>query len=312
MTETCDTLHVMQKDQMKWDDLRVFLQVARNSRLVAAGKVLGMDPATVGRRVSALEAALGAKLFDRSPQGYELTEAGRNLVEHAQGMESIASVAREDVGGSSDRLSGVVRIGAPDGVSNYLLTEATAALGRDNPDLKIQIVALPQMFSLSRREADLAIAVSPPAAGRLKVRKVADYRLHLYGARQMVEALGPVERRADLEGTPCIGYISDMIFDKELDYAAVMGQERDPCLASNSLIVQLRWTLAGHGLCILPDFVAGEHPELVQVLPDRIDLTRSYYLVRHQDDDRIARVNRAAELVVDYLRTKLGALNRKT
>ncbi len=302
----------MQKDQMKWDDLRVFLQVARNSRLVAAGKVLGMDPATVGRRISALETALGAKLFDRSPQGYELTEAGRNLVEHAQGMESIASVAREDVGGSSDRLSGAVRIGAPDGVSNYLLTEATAALGRDNPDLKIQIVALPQMFSLSRREADLAVAVSPPAAGRLKVRKIADYRLHLYGARELLDRLGPITTRADLHDTACIGYISDMIFDKQLDYAAVTGQDRDPCLASNSLIVQLRWTIAGHGLCILPDFVAREHPCLVRVLPDEIDLTRSYYLVRHQDDDRIARVNRAADLVVQYLRASLGELARAT
>ncbi len=300
----------MQKSQMKWDDLRVFLQVARNTRLVAAGKVLGMDPATVGRRISALEDALGAKLFDRSPQGYDLTDTGRKLVEHAQGMESIASVAREDVGGSSDRLSGVVRIGAPDGVSNYLLTEATAALGRENPDLKIQIVALPQMFSLSRREADLAIAVSPPAAGRLKVRKVADYRLHLYGARDLLARLGPVRSREDLQDTACIGYISDMIFDKELDYASVLGGEREACLASNSLIVQLRWTLGGHGLCILPDFVAQEYDNLVQVLPDEIDLTRSYYLVRHQDDDRIARVNRVADMVVEYLRGALGSIGR--
>lgn len=300
----------MQKSQMKWDDLRVFLQVARNSRLVAAGRVLGMDPATVGRRVSALESALGAKLFDRSPQGYDLTEAGRKLIEHAQGMESIASIAGEDVGGSSDSLSGVVRIGAPDGVSNYLLTEATAMLGRENPDLKIQIVALPQMFSLSRREADLAVAVSPPAAGRLKVRKVADYRLHLYGDRDVVAALGNIQTREDLRAMPCIGYISDMIFDKELDYGAIIGTEREPCLASNSLIVQLRWTVGGHGLCILPDFVAAEYDNLVQVLPEQIDLTRSYYLVRHQDDDRIARINRVADMVVEYLRGKLGALNR--
>jgi len=302
----------MQKDQMKWDDLRVFLQVARNSRLVAAGKVLGMDPATVGRRITALETALGAKLFDRSPLGYNLTETGRSLVEHAQGMENIASVAREDVGGSSDRLSGAVRIGAPDGVSNYLLTEATATLGRDNPDLKIQIVALPQMFSLSRREADLAIAVSTPAAGRLKVRKIADYHLHLYGQRAFVAGLGRIADRAALEDVPCIGYISDMIFDKELDYANVMGQEREPYLASNSLIVQLHWALDGHGLCILPDFVAAGYPDLIQVLPGEIDLTRSYYLVRHQDDDRIERVNRMAELVVDYLRMKLGALECTT
>ena len=96
-------------------------------------------------------------------------------------MESQASAAAEEVGGQADRLSGTVRIGAPDGVSNYLLIDACDALSRDNPDLQVQVVALPRMFSLSKREADLAITVSPPTAGRLTVRKIADYRLRLYG-----------------------------------------------------------------------------------------------------------------------------------
>ncbi len=297
----------MEKGQMKWDDLRVFLHVARMSRLVVAGQVLGMDPATVGRRISALEEALGSKLFDRSPQGYSLTDAGRNLVDHAQGMENIASVAQQDVGGQSDRLSGIVRIGAPDGVANYLLTEAMAELCRDNPDLKIQIVALPRNFSLSRREADLAVAVSSPSTGRLKVQKIGDYKLHLYGARGLLETLGDVQKRADLSNVPCIGYISDMIFDKELDYLSVLKQDNDPRLTSNSLIVQLRWALAGDGICILPDFLAAEYPDLVQILPEKITLTRGFYLLRHQDDNRITRINRAAELVVKHLR---GALHR--
>ncbi len=296
---------------MKWDDLRVFLQVARLNRLVVAAKGLGMDAATVGRRITALENALGAKLFDRSPQGYELTEAGRNLVEHAQGIESIASVAQEDVGGHADRLSGVVRIGAPDGISNYLLTEATAELSRDNPDLRIQIVALPRVFSLSQREADLALTVSPPTAGRLKVRKIADYNLHLYGTKELV-AKHNVQKRKDIAEVPLIGYISDMIFDKELDYLSTIGQDRGAKLTSNSLIVQLRWTLAGHGVCILPDFVAHEYPDLVSILPDVTHLTRSFYLVRHQDDDRIARINRAADVVAAHLRSALSILNRET
>ncbi len=293
---------------MKWDDLRVFLQVARMSRLVVAGQVLGMDPATVGRRISTLEEALGSKLFDRSPQGYSLTDAGRNLVDHAQGMESIASVAQQDVGGRSDRLSGIVRIGAPDGVANYLLTEAMAELCRDNPDLKIQIVALPRNFSLSRREADLAVAVSSPSTGRLKVQKIGDYKLHLYGARGLLETLGDVQKRADLSNVPCIGYISDMIFDKELDYLSILKQDKDPRLTSNSLIVQLRWTLAGDGICILPDFLTAEYPDLVQILPEKIALTRGFYLLRHQDDNRITRINRAAELVVKHLRKTLHQL----
>ena len=99
-----------------------------------------------GGAIAALEEALGARLFDRSPQGYALTEAGRGLLGHAQAMEAMARAAAEEVGGQPDRLSGTVRIGAPDGVSNYLLIDACDALSRDNPDLQVQVVALPRMF----------------------------------------------------------------------------------------------------------------------------------------------------------------------
>lgn len=296
----------MQKSALKWDDLRVFLAVARQTRLLAAGRTLGLDPATVGRRIAALEEALGSKFFDRSPHGYALTEAGRSLLVHAQAMESVAAAAVEDAGGQFDSLSGTVRIGAPDGVSNYLLIGACDRLSRDNPDLQVQVVALPRMFSLSKREADLAITVSPPTAGRLTVRKIADYRLRLYGRRDLIEARGPIASMDDLEGLRGVGYISDMIFDKELDYYALLGRAAEPALTSNSLIMQLRWTLRGCGLCILPDFVACEHPELAVVLPEDIRLTRAFYLIRHQDDARVARINRMADVVVDWMRDALA------
>jgi DNA-binding transcriptional LysR family regulator len=296
----------MHKDTMRWDDLRVFLAVARHGRLQAAARVLGLDPTTAGRRVAALEAALGAPLFDRSPEGYALTEAGRDLLVHAQAMESRASAAAGEVGGQSGRLDGTVRIGAPDGASNYLLLDACDALSRDNPELQVQVVALPRLFAISKREADLAITVAPPSAGRLTVRKIADYRLRLYARADLAAALGPVRGMADLRDTRGIGYISDMILDRELDYYALLGRENEPALTSNSLIMQLRWCLRGCGVCILPDFVAREHPELAVLLPDDVRLTRAFYLVRHQDDARVARINRMAEVVVDRMRAALA------
>ena len=295
----------MQKTALRWDDLRLFLAVARHGRLVSAGRVTGLDPATLGRRIGALEEALGAKLFDRSPQGYALTEAGRGLIDHAQAMESMAAAAAAEVGGHADRLTGTVRIGAPDGFANYLLIDACDALSRENPNLQVQVVALPRMFSLSKREADLAIGVSPPSAGRLTVRKIADYHLRLYAERRLAARLGPLKGIADLRDVRGIGYISDMIFDKELDYYALLGRQSEPALTSNSLITQLRWCVRGAGVCILPDFVAREHAEIVPVLPGEIALTRSFYLIRHQDDARVARVNRLAEAVVTHVRALL-------
>jgi DNA-binding transcriptional LysR family regulator len=296
----------MQKGALKWDDLRVFLAVARHSRLLTAGRTLDLDPATVGRRIGALEQALGAVLFDRSPQGYAITEAGRSLQVHAQAMEMHAAAAAQDLGGEAERLSGAVRIGAPDGVSNYLLVDACDAISRDNPDLQVQVVALSRMFSLSKREADVAITVAPPSAGRLTVRRIADYRLHFYARRDLVESLGPVRDLRDLKDVRGIGYISDMIFDRELDYYALSGREHEPALTSNSLMVQLHWCLHGVGVCILPDFVAREHPELVAVLPGEVRFTRAFFLVRHQDDARVARVNRLAEIVVDWMQQALA------
>jgi DNA-binding transcriptional LysR family regulator len=161
------------------------------------------------------------------------------------------------------------------------------------------------MFSLSKREADLAITVSPPSAGRLTVRKIADYRLRLYARSDVVAAAGPVRGLDDLHGVRGIGYISDMIFDKELDYYSLLGRESEPALTSNSLIMQLRWCLRGCGLCILPDFVAQEHAELEVVLPEEIRLMRAFYLVRHQDDARVARVNRMADVIVEWMRSAL-------
>jgi DNA-binding transcriptional LysR family regulator len=296
----------MQKGTMRWDDLRVFLAVARRGRLQAAGRALGLDPTTAGRRITALERALGAKLFDRAADGYALTEAGRGLLAHAEAMEGVARAAAAEAAGEPERLAGTVRIGAPDGVSNYLLVDACDALSRDNPDLQVQVVAMPRIFSLSKREADLTITVAPPAAGRLTVHKVADYHLGLYARADLVAPLGEVRTMADLAGIRGIGYISDMIFDQQLDYYALLGREGDPALTSNSLIMQLRWCLRGAGICMLPEFVAREHPELTALLPEDVRLTRAFYLVRHQDDARVARINRLAEVVVDWMRAALA------
>lgn len=295
---------------MKWDDLRIFLALARQSRLMSAGKSLGLDPATVSRRITVLEEAMGTQLFERSPQGYMLTNAGRSLIAHAQAMEANAAAAHDDLGGTVAELAGTVRIGAPDGVLSYLLTDACELLSRENPDLQIQVVALPRTFQFSKRDADLAITASPPTAGRLTVHKISDYRLGLYARPDLVKRSGSLRSLADLNDLRGIGYISDMVFDRELDYFAFLGRDREPELTSNSLIVQLHWCLKGAGFCVLPDFVAREHSGLQLVLPEDIRLTRSFYLIRHQDDARSGRINRIAEVIVACMTRALEGRDR--
>ena len=280
-----------------WDDLKVFLAVARSESLSGAGKALRLDPATVGRRISKLEDAMAARLFARSPQGYALTEEGGRLLSHAVRVEQAVAEAMEEVKGEGG-LTGQVRIGAPDGAANYLLPQVVARICDDNPGLEVQIVALPRVFNLSKREADMAIAVSRPEAGRLTVQKIADYRLSLAAAQVYLDRHPPIRTLADLRGHRMIGYIPDLIFDKELDYLAEAGVET-VALASNSVSVQFNWVRTGAGLAIVHDFALPSAPGVVRILPGELSLTRSFYLIRHADDRRVERLNRFAALLAE-------------
>ncbi|MCA3486498.1 MAG: LysR family transcriptional regulator [Rhodobacter sp.] len=296
-----------------WDDLRVFLAVVRAESLSAAGKALRLDPATVGRRIVKLEGALGTRLFVKSPQGYAATEAGLRLLPHAEAAEQALQAAADDLRGSGGAggLSGQVRIGAPDGCANYLLPRIVAAICDDNPGLEVQIVALPRVINLSRREADMVIAVSPPTAGRLTVQRLTDYHLHLAASRAYLDRHGFPQRRVDLAGHRIVGYIPDMIFDKELDYLAEIGVS-EVRLASNSVPVQLNWLRHGAGIGMVHDFALASAPELVKVLPAEVSLTRAFWLIRHADDRRTSRMNRFADLLAQGLRREVLRLEAMT
>ncbi|MCB1342658.1 MAG: LysR family transcriptional regulator [Pseudooceanicola sp.] len=285
-----------------WDDLRVFLAVAREQSLSGAGRVLRLDPATVGRRIARLEEALEVPLFVKSPQGYALSAAGERLLGPSQAAEQAMRAGRDALTGPSEQLSGSFRIGAPDGCANYLLPEVCAQIAVDHPELDIHIVALPRVVNLSRREADMAITVSPPSAGQLLVQKITDYHLHLVGAPDLA-----VTELAALKGARMVGYIPDMIFDAELDYLAELGLARVP-VASNSVPVQLRLAEQGAGLCVAHDFALPFHPGLVKVLADQLSFRRSFFLVRHQGDQKSARLNRLAALLGDGLRDTVARL----
>jgi len=296
------------EEHLRWDDLKVFLHVARARSLTAAARVLKMDPATLGRRITRLEEDMKARLFARSPQGYDLTEAGTRLMTHVDEMDAALRHARGEVQDNADQLSGTVRIGAPDGSANYLLPQVCAQICDENPGLEVQIVALSRVLNLSKREADMAIAVSPPNAGRLTVQKISDYRLHLAATREYLATHPPITCTNDLKNHRMIGYISDLIFADELDYLHEVGEMVKPTLASNSFSVQLNLARSGAGVCIVHDFAIPTFPELQRILMDSVSLTRSFYLVRHADDRKVERLNRFADLLIPKIRAEVRAL----
>lgn len=292
-----------------WDDLKVFLAVARAESLSGAGRRLMLDPATVGRRVARLEEAVGLPLFTKSPGGYVLTAEGQRLMPHALRAEEAMQAAAGEMAGQGGPLTGQIRLGAPDGSANFLLPQVCSEILDQNPELEIQIVALPRLFNLSKREADMAIMVSRPETGRLLVSKLSDYRLHLAASTDYLRKHGPINTLRDLKGHRIVGYIPDMIFDKELDYLNDPAFER-VALASNSVSVQINWIRQGGGVGVVHDFALPAVTGVRRVLTDQFSLTRSFYLVRHEDDRRLERLTRFAQLLSDGIRREVTRLER--
>lgn len=293
-----------------WNDLRAFLAVARTTRLTTAAARLGMDHTTVGRRIAALETGLGARLFDRSPQGYALTAHGERLMPTAERIETLTLTAAADLGEADQAIGGVVRIGAPEGFGSYVLAPLLAPLADSHPGLDIQLIAISGVLSLSKREADIAVTLSAPREGRLVSRKLTDYGLSLYAAPAYLDARPPIRTRADMQGQRFVGYIEDLLYSPELDYMQAPDVDIHVSVQSSNLIAQLQATLAGAGLCVLPDFIATKQPGLVRVLPDAVHLERSLWLVVHADLRNLARIRVVTDMIAASVRADRDLFKR--
>ena len=236
-----------------------------------------------------------------------LTEAGSALLTRAAAVEQAMRQAMAGVAAPSETLSGQIRLGAPDGCANFLLPQIVAEILETHPNLDIQIVALPRVFNLSRREADMALGVSAPTAGRLIVQKATGYHLHLAAADSYLATHGTPASVSALKSHRMVGYIPDMIFDRELDYLATLGVDRVP-LASNSVSVQLQMIARGGGVGVVHDFALPFAPGVSRILTEEVSLNRAFYLIRHEDDRRNARLNHFAQVLSAALRREVAHL----
>jgi DNA-binding transcriptional LysR family regulator len=285
-----------------WNDLRFFLAVARSGTISLAGRRTGADHATVGRRISALEAALGFQLFERNPRGYNLTQHGETLLGMATAIEAETVRIEEAAAGQQQGLTGAVRISTPEGFGNFFLAPRIGALATSHPRLVVEMITIQQIVALSRREADVAITMSLPPSGNIVQEHLTDYRLFVYGARAYLDAAPPIHGREDLGDHPFIGYVDDLIFTRALDYLAEIRPHLRARLQNSSLQAQLNATVAGFGLCVLPAYVAATAPGLVAVLPETVSLSRSYWMVADADMAETAQIR----LVRRFLRGLLA------
>ncbi|WP_064693883.1 LysR family transcriptional regulator [Rhizobium aegyptiacum] len=287
---------------MNWDDVRIFLAVARTGQILAASKRLGLNHATLSRRLTSLEEALKTRLFIRRTNGCELTAEGEVFLASAERMETEMLAVQASLGHTDTAIAGTVRVGAPDGFGVSFLAPRMGKLIERHPELKIQLVPVPRSFSLSQREADIAITLERPEQGRLVSSKLTDYTLGLYASRGYLASNGRPGDVEALKAHPRIGYVEDLIFTASLNFSGEVMRSWDASFEISTAIGQTEAVRSGAGIGILHDYIARQYPELERILPE-VSIRRAYWTTYHETARDLVRVRS----VVDFLQELVSA-----
>lgn len=281
---------------MDWSDLRIFLAIAREGTLGAAGRRLGQSQPTMGRRLRALEQAVGHTLFQRTADGFVLTDEGEAMLPHAERMEEEALAIGRQLDGSEGQLDGMLRVSSSDWFGAHMLTPVLAEFALRQPRVVVELLTDARLYSLPRREADLVFRIAPFDEPEVIARRL----LHIdYGV--YLKAGLPHPTAGDGAGTPLItmdtafGGMPDAVWlERTLPNAHIVAR-------SNNRDVQGRLCAAGAGVAVLPrplgDALAGiERIDLGEPPPGR-DTWVGY----HRDLRRMARLRALLDLVIERL-----------
>ncbi len=206
--------------------------------------------------------------------------------------------ASHAAGGGRAGLTGTVRIGAPDGFGTGFLAAQLPALAARHPGLGLELVPVPRSFSLSRREADVAVTMERPREGRLVARKLVDYALGLYAAPAYLDRHGVPATREALREHQLVGYVDDLLYSPSLDFRDEVLKGWRPSVAVATAMGQLMAVAAGAGVGVLHNFMARPRSDLVRVLPE-VSIARTYWLVWHEDLRTTRRVMAVANFIAD-------------
>ena len=279
---------------LRWDDLRVFLAVVRAGTLGRAAEELGVNHSTAWRRITGLEKTIGAPLFDRTARGYELAAAGEAMLPHAERVEEDIFALERAVIGSHAVPSGPVRVTAPDSMMP-LLTPMLVAFREANPNIVLDVHLEDRFVNLDRREADVAIRPGPQPPETAIGRRVCGVAWSVYGPTHL--------DRDGCEALPWVGYSDALARLAAVQWRREAGGG-DPILTVNTVPGMLHVLSAGTFRGLLPCFVGDATPGLQRLQPPIPEAASALWLLVHADLRRSARVR----LFVDHAWDGLRAL----
>ncbi|MGA0611114.1 LysR family transcriptional regulator [Caldimonas sp. KR1-144] len=278
-------------DALNWDDLRYALAIAEQGSLAGAARALGVRHSTVLRRLDALEARLGARLFERQRSGYAPTEAGELLVEHAGRLRPALQEMQRRILGRDLQLSGTLRLNVAHITTLYLLPRPLADFVRAHPGIGVEVDEASQLVDLSRRDADVALRLSAEVPQHLVGRELGRARFRVYarrGERTLPQRRTPLDKL--IAQAPWIGYERDRrarFFDRWMHEQ--VPSER-VVLRVDLLHSALAMVRTGLGVAVLPSFVEPHEPLLMPVSDDIPALETPLWLLTHPDLRATARV----------------------
>ncbi|MGJ7504683.1 LysR family transcriptional regulator [Variovorax sp. ZT5P49] len=280
-----------------WRLVRAFLAALDHGSLLGAARAVGTSQPTLGRHIAELEAQLGVVLFERTGRGLRPTEMATRLAQAARTMESGALALSRSVSGANTALAGTVRISASQAMARHLLPALLAQMRRELPEIQVELVATNEVSNLLRREADIALRMSPPETGSVIARRVGRFALGTFAQRDYLRRRGTPRQITDLLRHDLLGYDRD---DSILRSSAQLGaplKREDFCFRTDDVSVYWEALRQGMGIGFVSESLAHTDGEVVRVLPSIKLPVLPVWLAVHRE----VRTDRRIRSVYDFL-----------
>jgi DNA-binding transcriptional LysR family regulator len=288
-----------------WDDLKIFLSLAREGTLTTAAKALGVSHPTVARRVQALEKQIGVRLFERLPDRFVPTAAGDELLADTEAMEKAALSINRRSAGLTDTVSGVVRLSAGEAMS-ALLARHLPELRKSLKQIEFELTASHSLANLSRREADLLIREQVPELGGIVARKLGRVAYSIYAHPSLAN------RKPELKAAPWIGFDDDHSYMPGQHWLQELLDGARPVVRGNNWLVLLEAARAGAGFAVLPCYLGDSDTKLQRIGGVIADVFADQWLLVHRDLRALPRVRAVMDAVIVLFQRERALLEGAT
>ena len=294
---------------LDWDDLRFFLAIARDGSLSTAAKNLQVAQSTVGRRLASLEAGLGVRLLNRTPDGYVPTLAGEEVRQRAERLEAEALSLQRSVGGRDTRLAGLVRVTSTETMASQILAPCLAALHGQHPDILVELIPDPRVVSLAMREADISVRLARSDQQDLVVRRIGRLAFGLYASPIYLRQHDEPDFQAGCPGHHVISQLDDIEDTAQTGWLTELAPRAHVAMQTNSHEAAVAAAIHGGGLACLGRFRADREAKLTRLTTPTPVPSAEIWLVVHRDNRRTPRIRVALTHITECLRKLADTLH---